>query len=846
MKVIKSTLLKLIFLLFILIGTIVAYFAITYEETKDPTETISTATLPVIIMKYQNTDINILHGYTIAMKGQYMRTAITPYGSDGKIELDIERYENVIAGISYEIRSADTKRLIVAEEVKEWVSDGNDMYVTINTSSIMQEEEEYLLTVKLVTETHGNVYYYVSLKNPVTHDIENQLAFVSDFSRLTIKKEASEKYRSYLEYDPKADSSSLAYVDIKSSYDNIDWGNLQVVRETEPVVTIKEILGNVGCYELEYKVKADDEYGNRQYYNVTEYFRLRTNYDVMYLDVYERRANQIFDPDTHTVSASRINLGLDDDMNIHYKTNPTGSFVAFVKEGSMFLLDMEENKMTEVFSFEKLNEEDVRIEKNNFDIEILSVDSKGNLMFLVYGYMAKGAHEGQVGAALYNCAYKDNSVKELVFVPSDKPFHIFKDSVGRFAYMTDENLLYFMVGNSIYTVTMDSNEYMQLVTGLTKGNYIINEYNNILAWHEDASVYNAGSIRVIDVDAKKDYVITADEGDKIKVIGFIGNDMVYGTAHAADIYQDAQGETIFPMYKVDVVLYNEEEKKAKEKETKEEEEDEEEEEPVWQVETYEKENIYITGISIKENVMTFERKTKNADGTFTDTSEDKYVNKKGDDRKLVSLSRITTDLKKTELTLALAYTITSDNKFQSVSTENIEFVSANTLDLEQSEYVTDKYYVYGARGLMGIYSRAGDAVTYANSVFGTVVEDSGKLFWGRIVKPELAKLTDTSALVSKGYTSLEMAAEDADYEVVDISGVDISTLLYFGANDIPVITYLNEYGCVILSAYSGYKGNIDTFAFTVCQSGEIIKMPYQEAKNALEAAGARYLAVKKK
>jgi len=82
MKVIKSTILKLIFLLFIFIGTIVSYFIITYEETKDPTESISTATLPVVIMKYQDKEINILHGYTIAMKGQYMRTAITPYGDD--------------------------------------------------------------------------------------------------------------------------------------------------------------------------------------------------------------------------------------------------------------------------------------------------------------------------------------------------------------------------------------------------------------------------------------------------------------------------------------------------------------------------------------------------------------------------------------------------------------------------------------------------------------------------------------------------------------------------------------------------------------------------------------------
>lgn len=828
MKVIKSTILKLIFLLLVFAGTIAAYFAVTYEEMEDPTETISTATLPVITMQYGNQAINILHGYTNEMQGQYMRNAVTPYTDDGKIQLDIERYENVIASISYQIRTVDTERLIDNEEIEEWITDGNDIYVTLNMSSIMQKEEEYLLIINLVTETHGDVYYYVHLKNPEEDDIEKQLEFVYDFSRLTITKEVTEKYGAYLEYDPSEDSSNLANVNIKSSYDNISWGNLKVTRTTEPVVTVKEMLGKIGCYELQYKVRAEDEYGNEQYYNVTEYFRLRTVGSGMYLDVYERRANQIFDPNTQSVSATRMNLGLDDDLKIHYKTSPTGSFVTFVKEGSLFTLDMEENRVTEIFSFEKLTEEDVRIANTDFDIEILSTDAKGNTMFMVYGYMAKGAHEGQVGVALYTYDYKENAVKELVFVPSDRPFDIFKDSVGKFAYMTEENLLYFMIGNSIYTVTMDSNEYMQLVTGLTKGNYIINEYNNILAWHENASVNDADSIRVIDVDAKKDYTIQAEEGDKIKVIGFIGNDLVYGSAHIADIYQDAGGQTVFPMYKVNVIVYGEEKEETD------------------IIETYQKDSIYVTDVSIKENVMTLTRKVKNPDGSFSDTTEDKYVNKKGEDKDVVTLSTISTELKKTEAVLTLAYTITSDQKFQAVQAESIEFVTANTLNLEQSEYISDKYYVYGSRGLQGVYGSAGDAVTYANSIFGVVVEDSGTLFWGRINKPALAKLSDTTKLVSKGYTSLDAVTTDEEYDVTDISGVDFATILYFGAYDIPVITYLNDYGCVILSAYSGYQGNIDTLAFTVCQTGEIVKMPYANGKAALEASGSRYLVVKEK
>lgn len=832
MKAIKSTIIKLIILLVIFIVTVGSYFILTYEETEDPTETISTATLPVITMKYQKTDINLLHGYVGEMQGQYMRNVITPYGADNTVEMDIERYSNVIAAISYEVRTVDTTRLIDAQEVTEWVTDGEDIYVTLEMSGIMQSEEEYLLMIKLVTETHGDVYYYTHLKKTEENDIVNQLFFVNDFSQLAIENSATDKYGAYLEYDASQDNTNLAYVDIKSSYDNIDWGNLEVTRATKPVISVKELLGNIGCYELQYKVMARDEYGNEQYYNVTEYFRLRTVSSGMYLDVYERHANQIFNPDSTSISATRINLGLDDDLKLHYKTSPTGSFVTFVKEGSMFTLDMQNNKVTEVFSFEKLTEEDMRIDNNSFDIEILSTDAKGNTMFIVYGYMAKGAHEGQVGVALYQYNYEKNKVKELVFVPSDKPFDIFKDSVGKFAYMTEENLLYFMIGNSIYTVTMDSNEYVQLVTGLKDGNYIINEYNNILAWHENASVNDADTIRVINVDRKEDYTISAGEGDRIKVIGFIGNDMVYGTAHASDIYQDASGNTVFPMYKITVLVYEQENEDGIERESSE--------------ETYQKENIYVTDVSVKENVMTLTRKMKNADGSFSDIEEDKYVNKMGEDKEVVSLETISTELKKTELVLCLAYTITAENKLVSEQVKDIDFVTANTLNLNQSEYITDKYYVYGANGLEGIYSDAKAAITYANSIFGVVVEDSGKLFWGRINKPDLAKLADTTGLVAKAYTSLEQVKADENYEVTDISGVDFATLFYFGANQIPVITWINDYGCVILSAYSGYQGNIDTLAFTVCQTGEIIKMSYGDAKWALEEGGSRYLVVRER
>jgi hypothetical protein len=115
---------------------------------------------------------------------------------------------------------------------------------------------------------------------------------------------------------------------------------------------IKEILGDVGCYELQYKVMAKNEYNTTQYYNVTEYYRVRQGIGVMYVFVYERKMDQIFDGTNQNVSSTRINLGIDSDLKIEHSYSPKGNFVSFVKERNLWVMDMKKNEIVNVFSFE--------------------------------------------------------------------------------------------------------------------------------------------------------------------------------------------------------------------------------------------------------------------------------------------------------------------------------------------------------------------------------------------------------------------------------------------------------------------------------------------------------------
>jgi len=105
----------------------------------------------------------------------------------------------------------------------------------------------------------------------------------------------------------------------------------------------------------------------------------------------------------------------------------------------------------------------------------------------------------------------------------------------------------------------------------------------------------------------------------------------------------------------------------------------------------------------------------------------------------------------------------------------------------------------------------------------------------------LKKLSDTATLVSKHYTSLDQFKSDSGYDSFDLSGLDINYILYYLSVDKPVITNINEYGYVIVSAYSTYLGTVDVIAFTSLSTGEIIKLDYQDAISKITASGSEFL-----
>lgn len=814
----KKAIIKLVALILVFVFTIAGYFLFTIENGKKDDELMTTATLPIVSMTYNQNDINTLHGYIVEMNGVYMRDSITPLMEGRKVCISVDMYDNVIAGISYELRSLDTTRLIEKTSVMDYQVNDGKAIAEFKLSSMIETDEEYLLIIKIVTEKHGEINYYTRVIDQDEMDIEKHINFITGVSEATLDKEAAKEYLPYFEPKSYSDNSNLAYVNLYSSFSNVTWGDLEVSRVTDPIVTIKEILGDVGCYEFTYKVKAKGNSDSYQYYNITEYFRVREGVNVMYLYVYERTMEQIFDG-TDSVSSTRINLGLDSDLSVETSCSPTGSFISFVKERNLWLMDMNNNQIISIISFESGSDSDRRDVFNENNIEIVSTSKDGNVLFLVYGYMNKGEHEGQVGTALYQYDYKENIVKELVFVTSDKPYQILKGQIGKFAYITEDNNIYLMVEDNIYTITTDSNEYVQLANNLQTGNFIINGDNNIVAWHENGSIYEADSIRVIDVASKNDYKIQSDVGDSIKTIGFIGDDLIYGVAHTSDIYCDELGNTIFPMYKIVIDIYESDD-----------------------IVTYEKENVYINGVVINNNMLMLYRMTKNENGEFEEIASDQLINKLDTTKATIELSTIATDLKKTELVLRFAYTVTSDNALSKFSPEVISFVASNDIGRSEEKQEDNNYYVYAGGELIMRTTNVISAINVASEEYGVVIDGKGDYVWARLSKLDNLVVPSATDAASPHYGSISEVLQNENIEVLDVSTVSIQDVLYYSTKQMPVLVNLPEWGVVAISGYSGYLGNVDTIYFRA-YDGENFNMPISEAENQIIRGGHRYIVV---
>ncbi len=804
----KKTIIRIAVCVVVFLASALIIGSIMNQGHNNMTMEMAPATLPMITMESGGVACNELHGNTVEMDVAYQKDCITLLGEGRQANFTVDTFGREITGISTEVRSIDGSRLIENSEVTGWKANGKSFSVSLTLKDLIDTNTQYSLTLILELEREQKVYYYTTiLWNDDVH-ISEILEFATDFHGKLYDKEVAKELTKYLEPNSKlTDNGTFHKVNIHSSFQQITWGSLEPVQEDAASIRLTQISGNVASLLMDFVVSTG-EGKNKIYYNVEEYYRVRYTSERMYLLDYERTMTQI--PDTTRMYANdKILLGITDE-NVDMMESADGNTVVFSDMGQLLSYNAATNGLTVIFSFYDKDNADRRTLYDNHGIKILDVDEGGNVKFAVYGYMNRGRHEGETGIQIISYDNSLNTIEEEVYIPYSKSYAVLKDEMEQLLYRNRQQHVYFFLENGVYDVDLENRSAEQLVSIRQDDSLQVSENHEIIVWQEGDDINHSNQLNVRNLNTGEQTVIRAEDGEAIRPLGFMGEDIIYGVARESDIRTENSGQIFYPMYKV--CISNSSGDNLKE---------------------YGQDGIYIVDCAIEGNQITLSRIQRSENGSYQEILDDQIMNNVEEEPGQNKV--VTADIDIYERYVQIQTKTTIDTKtIKVLNPKEVVFEGGRELTLDAVSEVS-RYYVYNAYGVQGIYSAPGKAVKEAYDSAGVVANDRGITVWlkgNRVSRNQIMAIKEESVTdqknsltvcldnilrhagitrnteydLAQGKTAIQILEENmTGVQVLDLSGCSLDAVLYYVNQDIPVLAILEDGEAVLVTGFNEFN-----------------------------------------
>lgn len=794
----------------VFVVAVIVFSYLTNKGNTNMTADLGSATLPALSFTCEGYEVNHLEGYTQEMDASTMRDSITPVLNQ-TLELKIQTYDAKVESLDYALYTLDGSQ----ELSRQTLEDPKD---TVSLSfDGSQLAEERLLIVTLHVDKK-EIYYYTRVEDGAEFSLDSCLKYISDYHVNAMGKVENVGVGAALEQSGN-EESGFSHLTIRSDYDHVSWGSLQPVVAGTERWKITEANSTYISVLLEYQVQCKGEENEQDLYKVKEFFRVRNVSGTMYMLDYDRTMEQIFDPTQTVLSEKGILLGITG-SDVPCTVSSDGTKVAFIEADELWYYNQELDEMSLLFSFMDSESKDIRNLTDEHEIRLITMDKTGNVTFAVYGYMNRGPHEGEVGAAIYYYNGEQNCIEEKAFIPSTASASVAREELGKLVYYSvDRQMLYVLTGGTLYEIDMDTEEQKILAENLKDGQYVTAENGKLAAFQTGGSLYEAKQVTVMNLETGKSYQVKAEEGAAILPLGFVNTDFVCGMARDTDAGRTVSGEDIHPMYKVEI--HSGADKVAR---------------------TYQSDSDYVLGVEVSGGMINLNRVVKNGD-SYTQIADSQITSNEKKKESNISLESYVTDLKGTQMRLTFADGI-SDKEPKVLKPKQVLYEKSASVSFDEKQEGTS-YYVYGTGRFQGMYDRAGDAVVKADEVDGVVVSSDMKYVWERGNRYLEYLITDKDDVVTAlrdqlngGKAPIDAAGEVLGGQTLDLTGCTTEQMLYIVNKDVPVIGVRGDGSSVILV---GYDQNYVTYIETA--TGNRNAISYEQMDELLSGSGRTFISV---
>lgn len=779
----KKKLIRAGVLLAVFLCGVAAFSSLMNHQSTDNKTDMETASSPSMAMIIDDTEVNRMYAYADEMDVNFVRDSLTPLDTDRTLEVSITPNGRKIDSLVYEVTSLDGESVIENDKIRNFTEEEDGrLTVRFTLSQPVLMNQEYALCFTLNTED-GNWNYYTRLLQRAGLSTEKYIEFVNSFYTKTFSQDDSDDLTTYLEDDPSSTDNSFRNLDITSDESMILWGDLAPQISRPGIPTIEDINENAGSVSLTYYISAENEEGEIEKYQVDEFYRMSYNQTRVVLLDFRRQVKEVLTAEQNLVSGGKVNLGITA-TDVQYMSDSTGTILAFVQQGDLWAYNVETNKMTRVFSFRDTGSNDERNDISQHDIRIVRVEENGDIDFVLYGYMNRGQHEGQIGTAVYHYSAEQNAIEEQFFLRSLKSWEFLREDMEKLAYVSKEGNLYLLLEDTLYSFQMEEKNYEAVQDQIEDDCFFVSENGRYAAWMEGMDPYNTTSAVFMDFDTGEKTTILAEQGTRIRLFGFINNDLIYGVAKEGDIVTNVSGGRDFAMTEVRIQNFQGE-----------------------LVKSYHQDGYYVMNVTIQENLLELSRATKVGD-SFAGTTPDQIMNNVRSKQDEIFSVVTSTTVRQGNVT-AIQFAADSSGQPPLVVDTKIIEDPDRTLNMEQNEEEGTRYYVYARGELTGIYEKVSSAVAQAEEENGIVLDTAQRYIWESGNTPARASISseDLPEAIAQGTLDLEALNEalKGQGSVIDMTGCTLEQILYEAGARRPVITKGENGQVKVILGYDAYN-----------------------------------------
>lgn len=769
----KKIIYRALALLMIFIAAISAYWYFGQNGKKTQERVFSgieERKLPGVWIHSLDRRMNYMHPYTTAPGINVTFDTLTILPKDRKLNLTVEKTGPEIRSISYEVRTADLAELIERTEITDYSEESDSTSLVLPLQNLLKEGQEYRLDLSIAFGNDRVAHYYSKIMFGNEELAKAMVDLATSFSEKNFDYESARENTTFLESNSTGDNSSLAKVNLKSSYDMLTYNRLRLEQVGEKDVRLTGFDGHMGEISIRSTVRRALSDTRYELYDIFESFTLRQGPERLYMMDYTRTMHEWFLGNPDSVTGDRILLGISDAEATSSKSSQSLRFEAFVSNRDLFLLDTKEANIKKIFSFRSDSNPGMASNNYKYDVKILRVNDGGDVEFMIFGHMQSGEHEGELGIAVHHFDFAENAVVERSFIPVSSTYEEIKQGVDTLAHLGENQILYLKIANSVYGFDIHTNDYVLVAGDLKDDRMGVSHLGTGFAWQGSNEAQGSEVIYYMNLETGEKKQIGAAVNELLRVEGFVAADMIVSAVDRNGVWMN-NNKTMPPPAKLIRIIDS----------------------GLNVIKEYERSPYYLNHIYIEEDRVHMDLLSKSKENTFVTDGKDTIVSTVEEKAENYdSIDYYATDEK------TRVYYVQVHNSLEKVI-DGIEVT--NRISYEQSAIInvpvsqsSGKYIAIGQGKLLGGFDDIQTAISRAYEKMGSVFQD-GRLLYLR---------ADTSSARNLKLSDIDIQKilEDRENDkLLDLRGITLKQALYYVSNYMPVLAYSDAGTPLIIYGY---------------------------------------------